>query len=142
MDACHSGEIDKDEVVENIVAEENDGDLIFRGALRSVSNKYDINSFNLSQALFADMRLNNGTTVVSSAGGAEYAIEGEQWNNGVFTFCLLKGLRDNEADLNNDKMIVLSELQTFIQFEVNKITNGMQTPTSRVENLNNDFRLK
>jgi len=79
---------------------------------------------------------------VSSAGGAEYAIEGEQWNNGVFTFCLLKGLRENKADLNNDKVIVLSELQTFIQFEVNKITNGMQTPTSRVENLNNDFRLK
>jgi WD40 repeat protein len=142
LDACHSGEIDKDEVVENIVAEENDGELIFRGALRSISNKYDINSFNLSQSLFADMRLNNGSTVVSSAGGAEYAIEGEQWNNGVFTFCLLKGLRDNEADLNHDKIIVLSELQKFIQFEVNKITNGMQTPTSRVENLNNDFRLK
>ena len=142
LDACHSGEIDKDEVVENVVSDEEEGDLTFRGSTRSVSNKYDINSFELSRSLFADMRLNNGSTVVSSAGGAEFAIEGDEWNNGVFTFCMLKGLRDGEADLNNDKVIMLSELQKFVQNEVIKISKGRQTPTSRVENLNNDFRLK
>lgn len=142
IDACHSGEIDKDEVIENIIADEEKGELIFRGTTRSVSNKYDINSFDLSRSLFADMRLNNGSTVVSSAGGSEFAIEGDQWNNGVFTYTFLKGLREQEADLNNDKVIMLSELQTYIQFEVSRITNGLQTPTSRVENLNNDFRMR
>ena len=142
LDACHSGEIDKDEVIENIVTEEEDGELIFRGNTRTVSNKYDINSFELSRSLFADMRLNNGSTVVSSAGGAEFAIEGDEWNNGIFTFCLLKGLQDGEADLNNDRVIMLSELQQFVQNEVVKISGGQQTPTSRVENLNNDFRIK
>jgi len=78
---------------------------------------------------------------VSSAGGAEYAIESENWRNGAFTYCLLYGLSSKKADLNNNKMILLSELQEYLLFEVNKLTNGQQTPTSRVENLNNDFRL-
>ncbi|MBD3638113.1 MAG: caspase family protein [Crocinitomicaceae bacterium] len=141
LDACHSGEIDKDEVIQKVVTGEDEGEIIFRGSDRTVSNKYDINSFELSRSLFADMRLNNGSTVVSSAGGAEYAIEGDKWNNGVFTYCLLKGLKEGEADLNNDKVIMLSELQKFVQNEVIKISKGLQTPTSRVENLNNDFRL-
>jgi hypothetical protein len=125
-----------------VITNEDEGELIFRGNTRTVSNKYDINSFDLSKSLFADMRLNNGSTVVSSAGGAEFAIEGDEWNNGVFTFCLLKGLKDKEADLNKDKVIMLSELQKFIQLEVVKISQGLQTPTSRVENINNDFRLR
>lgn len=140
LDACHSGEIDKDEVIENVISNDENGDLIFRSGTRTVANKYDINSFDLSKSLFADMRLNNGATVVSSAGGAEFAIEGDEWNNGVFTYCLLKGLREKEADLNKDKVIMLSELQKYIQIEVVKLSQGLQTPTSRAENLNNDFR--
>jgi len=141
LDACHSGEIDKDEVIKSEVIEGEQGDIKFRYAGVDIKNKEDINSFDLAKSLFADMRLNNGTTVVSSAGGAEYAIESENWRNGAFTYCLLYGLSSGKADLNNNKMILLSELQEYLLFEVNKLTNGQQTPTSRVENLNNDFRL-
>lgn len=138
IDACHSGEIDKDEVIENFVLEEQ-GDLIFRGLDRSVKNIEAINSFDLSKTLFADMRMNSGTTVISSAGGAEYAIEGDEWKNSVFTYTLLSGLKEGLADLNKDKEVRLSELQEFVLFEVSRLTNGMQTPTSRAENLKNDF---
>ncbi|MBN4072492.1 caspase family protein [Crocinitomix catalasitica] len=138
LDACHSGEIDKDEVIENFVLEEQ-GDLTFRSVNRTIKNINAINSFDLSKTLFADMRMNSGTTVISSAGGAQYAIEGEEWDNGVFTYALINGLENSEADLNKDRSIQLSELQEFILFEVNKLTNGMQTPTSRAENLKNDF---
>ncbi|MEX1000723.1 MAG: caspase family protein [Crocinitomicaceae bacterium] len=141
LDACHSGEIDKEEVIEQVVTDEDGEELIFRSGDRSVVNKYDINSFDLSRSLFVDMRLNNGSTVVSSAGGAEFAIEGDKWNNGVFTYCLLNGLRDKKADLNGDKVIMLSEIQKYVQNQVIKRTNGRQTPTSRVENLKNDFRI-
>ena len=141
LDACHSGEIDKDEVIENFVLEEQ-GDLVFRGLDRTIKNVETINSFDLSKTLFADMRMNSGTTVISSAGGAEFAIEGEQWGNSVFTYSLLNGLKTGEADLNNDKEVRLSELQEFILFEVNKLTKGMQTPTSRAENLKNDFTIQ
>lgn len=140
LDACHSGEIDKDEVTKSYVADENEkGDLIFRHVGTAIKNIDEINSFELSKALFADMRINNGSTVVSSSGGAEYAIEGAQWKNGVFTYCLLKALKEKQADYNRDKKITISELQNYVQNEVNRLTGGKQTPTSRVENLNYDF---
>lgn len=141
VDACHSGEIDKEEVIKTEVIESEQGDIKFRSAGIDIKNKEEINSFDLAKSLFADMRLNNGTTVVSSAGGSEYAIESENWRNGAFTYCMLFGLSSKKADLNGNKMILLSELQEYLLFEVNKLTNGQQTPTSRVENLNNDFRL-
>jgi len=99
-------------------------------------------SFDLAKSLFADMRLNNGTTVISSSGGTEFAIESENWRNGAFTYCLLYGLSSGMADLNRNKEITLSEIQEYLLFQVSKLTNGAQTPTSRVENLNNDFRIK
>lgn len=140
LDACHSGEIDKDEVIKSYIAdEEEEGELQFRRVGRTIKNINEINSFELSRALFADMRISNGSTVISSSGGAEYAIEGAKWHNGVFTYALLKGLRDKEADLNRDKRISVGELQLYVQSEVNNLTNGKQTPTSRVENLNYDF---
>ena len=142
VDACHSGEIDKDEVIKSEVIESEQGDIKFRQAGFSIVNKDGAGSFDLSRSLFADMRLNNGTTVVSSAGGSEYAIEGEMWQNGAFTYCLLYGLSSKKADLDGNRVILLSELQEYLLFEVNRLTGGAQTPTSRVENLNNDFRLK
>ena len=141
IDACHSGEIDKNEVVKTFVTdeEENKGDLIFRGAGATIENLDEINSFELSKALFADMRLSNGATVISSSGGAEYAIEGDEWNNGVFTYILLQGLVNRNADKNKDKRVTISELQQYVQEGVSIKTAGRQTPTSRVENLNYDF---
>lgn len=142
IDACHSGEIDKDEVIDVEVIESEQGDIKFRSAGVGLINKNETNALDLAKTLFADMRLNNGATVISSAGGTEFAIESENWRNGAFTYCLLYGLSSGKADLDKNKVILLSELQEYLLTEVNKLTNGKQTPTSRVENLNNDFRLK
>ena len=141
LDACHSGEIDKEEVVRTFVTddEENNTDLIFRRVGNTVKNIDEVNSFELSKALFADMRINNGATVISSSGGAEYAIEGDQWNNGVFTYVLLEALSTKKADKNGDRNLTISEIQNFVQQGVHERTGGLQTPTSRVENLNYDF---
>ncbi|MDP2388487.1 MAG: caspase family protein [Bacteroidota bacterium] len=145
IDACHSGEIDKDEV--EIKPEENlksDDKLTFRAAGTSIKKKGDIklkSSFELSKVLFADMRLNNGTTVISSAGGAEYALESKEWKNGAFTFCFLKGLKKKKADVNSDGEISLSELQEYLSITVSDLTDGKQISTSRAENLQNDFRI-
>ncbi len=142
LDACHSGEIDKEDVIKSEIIESEQGDIKFRSAGINIVNRDATNSLDLAKSLFADMRLNNGTTVISSAGGTEFAIESEHWRNGAFTYCLLYGLSSGQADLNQNKIITLSELQEYLLFQVNKLTNGAQTPTSRVENLNTDFRIK
>lgn len=142
IDACHSGEIDKDDVIKSETIESEQGDIKFRSAGINIVNKEETNVLDLAKSLFADMRLNNGTTVISSAGGNEFAIESDNWKNGAFTYCFLYGLSSGDADLNKNKSITLSEIQEYLLFQVNKLTEGAQTPTSRVENLNNDFVIR
>jgi uncharacterized caspase-like protein len=91
--------------------------------------------------LFNDLRVGSGTTVISAAGGMEFAIEGDKWKNGVFTYSLLTGLQDGLADLNGDKQITLSEIQKYLYIKVPQLTDGRQKPTTRIENLSNDFRI-
>jgi uncharacterized caspase-like protein len=144
LDACHSGELDKEEYEVSDKTETDQGNLVFRSVGVSAQRKSGVSlqsSFEMSRMLFADMRKSDGSTVVSSAGGAEYAIESSKWNNGVFTYCFLDGLSNAKADMNRDKAIMLSELQKYIYREVPELTGGRQTPTSRVENLSNDFRI-
>jgi WD40 repeat protein len=145
IDACHSGEIDKEEV--ELMAKDtliSEGKLTFRNAGSTIRKKGDLNlksSFELSKLLFADMRLSSGTTVLSSAGGAEYALESKDWKNGAFTYCFLKGIKSRKADLNEDGEIWLSEMQEYLYIKVSEITQGRQVSTSRTENLQNDFKI-
>lgn len=143
LDACHSGEVDKDEVeiTENVVQDEEN--ITFRAVGKDISVKggKKMSTFQFSKMLFADTRESNGATVISSASGTEYAIEGKDWNNGVFTFTLLDGLGNKAADLNRDGEVMLSELQTYLNIRVIELTDGRQSPNSRVENLKSDFRI-
>src|SRR5204862_4603338 len=120
MDACHSGELDSEEMT--LVKTENKidaGDISFRAMPNTAVKQLGLeNSFELMKELFSDLRKGNGATVISSAGGAEYAMEGAQWNNGVFTYCLLDGLKNKKADLNKDGKVMLSELQAFLNHQV------------------------
>lgn len=50
-------------------------------------------------------------------------------------------LMNKAADLNRDKEISISELQKYVSKEVNKLSNGLQTPTSRIQNNELDYRL-
>jgi ankyrin repeat protein/WD40 repeat protein len=143
IDACHSGEIDKDEVVVSKKEPEiTNGNLAFRSATSStITSKEGAlkNSLNLMKEMFMDLRKTSGATVISSAGGTEYAIEGAEWNNGVFTYSMINALRQHRADANNDNQVYLSELQRYIEGEVPRITSGKQQPTSRSENIANDI---
>jgi WD40 repeat protein len=144
IDACHSGEFDKDEVTLASNIQTSDGPVHFRVAGTDIKRKGAPGSqsiFELSKMLFSDMKNNSGAIIVSSAGGAEYAMEGDKWQNGIFTYCLLKGLKEKKADLNKDGIITASEIQKYVYKEVSDKTNGKQRPTTRVENLSNDFRI-
>jgi uncharacterized caspase-like protein len=71
----------------------------------------------------------------------EYAMESDKWKNGLFTYCLLNGLTTKAADLNQDGEIMLSEIQQYVQNQVSELSGGMQKPTSRIENIEMDFRV-
>ena len=140
IDACNSGEIDKEES-EQVVSIENDSHVSSRG-FSTVKKKSYLgieNSFELMQQLFADVSRGTGATIISSASGTEFAYESPQWNNGVFTYALLNGLKSGDADQNSDNLISVSELKNYVYDQVESLTRGKQHPTSRRENLENDF---
>lgn len=142
IDACHSGEVDKEEsqlVAANLSV---DGNVKSRG-FKAVKKKGTTiglkTSFELMKELFTDLRRNSGTVVISSAGGAEYAYETQELHNGVFTYSVIEGLQKGRADLNGNKKIYVSELMTYVGNRVKELTGGKQNPTSRAENLESDF---
>ena len=149
MDTCNSGEVDKSSLAET-TNEQLASNVTFRAVgTRGLKLKEDIevaesglgleNSFELMKELFADLRRGSGAMVISSASGVEFALESAQWENGVFTYAVLNGLKNKTADQDNNGAVTVSELRDYVAEEVKKLTNGRQTPNSRRENLENDF---
>jgi hypothetical protein len=93
------------------------------------------NTLKISEDLFSDLRKGSGATVISSAGGAEYAMESDEWQNGLFTYVFLKGLAVNSAD----NKVYLSEIRTYVNREVAVLSKGKQIPTAREENISRDY---
>ena len=153
IDTCFSGEIEKDDSV--VVARADDsvqGQVSMRAfkSQRGVQVVADdgaaagsLNSAALrfQQDWFADLRRGTGAVVISSASGNEYAFEGEQWNNGVFTYALLQGIRNGAADTDHNQRITVGELQSYVIEQVRTLTAGGQNPTVRRENLEYDFNV-
>lgn len=143
IDACHSGEIDKESVTRIEPPEADEGNVNFRAVDAALANLHVglNNSFELMQALFEDLRRGVGATVISSASGVEFALEGDTWRNGVFTYALLNGLKNKKADTNRDGKVMISELQQYLLETVVEMTGGQQKPTFRVKNRENDFAI-
>ncbi len=145
MDTCHSGELDSDEVeaVKSSVGKSNR--VAFRsggGIIQYKENAFGLeNSLELSKNLFADLREGTGATVIAAAGGTEYALEGLNSENGLFTASLIAGIKTRRADINRDRKYTVSELRKYISANVVDLSRGQQVPTSREENLKHDFRI-
>jgi WD40 repeat protein len=140
IDACHSGEVDKDEAEIAKNSTSQDVTTTFRSGPNTVKPKVGLkNSFALMQQLFADVTKGTGATIISAAGGMEYALESKDWNNGVFTYSLMDALTNRKADINHDSYIRVSELKQYVSDKVYELTKGKQTPTLRKENTANDF---
>jgi len=142
IDACHSGEVDKDDelTVTNSNTEDN---ASARGTEKLVGDKNILgqSSFELMKNMFADIRKGTGSTIISSAGGSEYAYESDKTKNGIFTYILINGIRTGKADINKDGKIMVSELRDYLMDNVSKLTKGHQNPTCRRLNLEFDFKV-
>jgi WD40 repeat protein/uncharacterized caspase-like protein len=145
IDTCNSGEADPADAV--LVADASKGDA--RVKVRSVRGlkvaaKGDgggVASAELLRQVFADLRRGSGAVVLSSAGGYEFALESDQWKNGVFTYSVIEGLTTGVADKNKDGLVEVSELREYVTAKVQELTKGLQTPTTRYENVEYDFPL-
>ena len=146
IDTCHAGEVDREETdlaAMEINSKPNVKSRSFRGVIPATEkNKLGLNnSFELMQQLFANLSRGSGAVVISAAGGVQFAFEDEKWQNGVFTYCILEGLKTKKADIDLNGEISVTELRNYVTAEVAKLTSGRQTPTSRRENLALDYRV-
>lgn len=129
IDACHSGEVDKEDLV---MAEQAKNELESKG-IRGVSLKVrptkkagSQNSFELMQNYFANVSRTTGTTVISAAAGTQYALEKGDLKNGVFTYSVIEAM-------NKFKSLTVQSLKKYVTARVVQLTNGLQKPNSRAE---------
>ena len=143
MDTCHSGEVDKEDVFFDTASEEEeneDEDIAFRSVGTAISeDESKATPSRLAGELFNDLRKGTGATVISSAGGVEFAMESDEWKNGLFTYCMLNGLKNRTADLDGDGTIMLLELQEYVVDKVRALSHGRQVLNSRIQNIELDF---
>lgn len=151
IDACHSGALDKDELIEldrkrkialNGKNTSNVSGIASRSSIIVKNKKKNVNaanSFELMQNSFSDLSESTGAIIISAAGGMEYAFESAEWNNGVFTYSIIEGLFNKDADQyyggNKDEEVSIQELAVYVSKRVSQLTNEKQKPTSRKENL-------
>ena len=150
IDACHSGEVDKTRLKvsadQSVALAKNIKGVVKTYTYQSeaAEEQFQVGiktSFELMQELFTNVSKGSGAVVISAAAGNSYALESDEWRNGVFTYCILHGLKNKKADLNEDGTITVNELKEFVSKEVERLTEGAQKPTSRSENLEFDFKV-
>ncbi len=149
LDACHSGEVDKDEAVPAEGHKSEDKLSAARsGPINPKPQAGLTNAFSYMQALFTNVSAGTGTTVISAAGGYEFAYESKNWRNGLFTFSVMDGLvhdvrdrDDTHADVNKDQWISITELLNYVSNKVYTLSRGKQIPNARAFNRDNDFLL-
>ena len=129
IDACHSGEVDKEEMTRIEAAADSLQQEGTKGGEPRYTGKTVLgmkNSFELMQSLFVNVGRSTGATIISAAAGTQFALERGDLKNGVFTYSILEAL-------NKYPSIKISELKKIVGERVEQITKGLQKPTSRSE---------
>lgn len=88
--------------------------------------------------LINELTAENKIVVFTASTGAEAARESPTWKNGAFTKALVEGLR-GVADYEENGLLSLSELETWVGVRVRALTQGTQTPTVAKPNAIPDY---
>jgi biopolymer transport protein ExbD len=146
LDACHSGEIDKEDV--KLVQASNSSlvkeGIAFRSAGVRLPQAVNATAEEIDELLtdnFSKLQRGSGATIISSSSGIQVSHEGDQWHNGLFSYCLMQGLRDKKCDTNHDGKVSIRELQSYCASSVLTLSNGNQRPSARRENRLLDFNI-
>lgn len=137
IDACHGGELDKEELKKIVQAQAN-FDSTKKGVIvlldstgKSAGTK---NDFELMQQAFVNVGRSTGATVISAAAGTQFALERGYLKNGVFTYSILELMKQN-------KVTTVSALKQYVNQRVTELTNGIQVPEPRSENMALDWQV-
>ena len=79
----------------------------------------------LAEAL--SYKKNRGVVTFSASSSSGFSNESSIWNGGIFTHCLLKGLK-GEANSDGDGWINVKELDIYLTKQILAITKGKQRP--------------
>lgn len=136
IDACHSGEVDKEEGIAMNKAADSLG--LSKGIIIDQPQQQQHvglkNSFELMQSLFVNVGKSTGATIISAAAGNQFALERGDLKNGVFTYSILEAMKKYPN-------LKISALKKIVGDRVLQLTNGLQKPTSRNENISVDWSL-
>ena len=157
MDTCHAGELDDDEkkslIASNqVVAASSNSNteiLTIRSVgMRGMSVKRIEGArgrsewYDRIENLFVDLRRGSGSTILSSSGGAEYALESSEQKNGLFTYAVLEALDGHQGvDANSDGAVQISEITKYVAKRVSDLSQSKQSPNVRRINLEADFSI-
>ncbi len=157
MDACESGELD-DEEYKTLAGFETLSGLGIAsrgfktvGASTTLSVQGNANGslngaevkrkylYQKDRFIYNDLMRRSGAIVLSSSKGGELSYERGDFENGLFTEFLIKGLSSRIADTNGDKIISIDELRDYILKEVANASNNLQHPTIDRDNIYQKF---
>lgn len=91
--------------------------------------------------LYADMRNDSGTLVMTASAGADLALESAAWQNGAFTLALREAIEGRMASTDGGVSVTLCDLQRYIARRVRTLTLGFQVPHLRRGNVDLNFPL-
>ncbi|MCC2548230.1 caspase family protein [Hymenobacter sp. BT175] len=142
LDACHSGEIDREELTKLQRAAPQLAAVGVSGARGAIEANVEAgnkrvgmeNSFELMRQLFVNVGRSTGITTISAAGGMQFALEQGHLRNGVFSYSVLEYMRANPT-------ASVSGLKRYVIQRVSNLTAGMQVPTTRNEPLAVDWEV-
>jgi len=139
IDACHSGLLeDPNELLSANVAGEKNVTQTGRGLIVLKDQNKQIDA-EVLQGAFMTINRGEGITIIAASGGQELAYEDKQYQNGLFTYSFLEGIKSGNADLDKDKSITLTEMKSYVEKRVLNLSNGKQRPTNRRWNNYFDF---
>jgi uncharacterized caspase-like protein len=148
MDTCHAGDVDTDRRAP-IRSTGGDGSRGLGVVMKSAAvqrvqpvqslGKELVGVFDLMKSLFVNLDKGSGAVVISAAAADQYALESDEWQNGVFIYSVLEGLQSGSADTNEDGGVSATELHKHVVTLVEELTDGEQIPTTRREQAEFDF---
>jgi hypothetical protein len=131
IDACQSGEVDKDEMIQYEAVQKKLDSAGIKGAVLINKDNSKVgmkNSFELMQELFVNVGKSTGATIISAAAGTQFALEKNNLQNGVFTYTILEYMQHHEH-------AAINEIKKYVNQRVTELTGGLQVPTMRNENV-------